>query len=747
MGRSRAGRYLQAIRRDMDLKGLLMRHRLRNEEILSLSYQEGGMVTGAAEAELLKKNILNLPFRYVRWLESQATSKKMVVKVGRDAGEGQRPGGPADTATGMWLGIALQRVAYIAGFRREVRALIGEVCPRGTSVIRIGYHEQHVTLEEAREAGKDAQSVAPEVLGMAAAAMEGMPADPSALDAKRGQAHAQIAEGLGEQASDPMLQMAGGSAASMALLARAESHVAADLKAETDRSPTESTRMLRHRVWMQKKRVGEDVGWAPWVYDTEDTPFWWERNVWTVAQVKASPLFSGAFKKVVEGYDGRNVSGVASGGQTPSTDSMGSDARQAQSEDVLDEDERSVEWFSVWIRRPDMKAGGIVKIVCAEAPEMFVEADDSNPFVDADGYALIPGFYPFYDFTPLLSSITVPERTTGIPPVGVGMPQIEKIAEYNRLRRESALRHSLRLYELHEELKGNQKLLNALKNGEDGYAYFRTPGMRNVQGQAEDGITPIQFTGNTQEIDRQAAREEADWIKVQGMPPAILQGMGTADTLGQDEQGIAAGERESGALVAYFEERMGDVLAGIRGLMRNNYDDEDWIPMLGAEGAAVMKAWQTSTADDGDEITVTFGARAQAQEAVERKQLMEAITLEKGEIEPLTGLPTYDPSMLFEELHRRLDVGPPVKSAGVIPALQQMVMRLSAALQQVTGGAAPGGPPGGGGMANDRSPSGSGPSRAEGDAPSNANIGAGARRGTLPPAPRGAAPNGATNTY
>lgn len=724
LGSSRSGRVLQSIRRDSDIKGRLFRDRRRNEEILSLAYQDGTALGGDIEWRNVRENSLNLPYRWVRWFESQATSKKMIVKVNRDAGAGQRPGGPADNETGMWQGITLGRIAQEGGFRREMNNLIAEWAPRGTSVMKIGYHEESITREESQEAGKDPQSVIVDVAQ-------------GDLEAKPGQAHLEISKGLGVMAEDDNVLKQVGTEGIAAILARKSAHDEADYRDEIDESPKTSTRLIRRKIYMRQLRVGTDVGWAPFVFDTEDTPLWWERHTWTVAEVKASDLFKPAFKGLVEGYDARTISGVFQSGETPDVDNMDQDSRAAQTEDVLDEDERIVEWFEVWYRRPDMKAGGFRKIVAPEAPDMFVEADDSNPFVDDDGYGLIPGFYPYYDFTPIKSSLPVPARTTGIPPIAVGMTQFEKIAEYNRLRQEAALKGATRIYQLHPALKGEKGLIDALNNGEIGYAYVAPDGLVETTGTGKmlDGINTYSFTGTNPEIDREAAREEADWVKVMGMPPAVLQGMGTAETLGQDRQGIAAGERESGALVSYFEERMADVMGGIRGLMRGNLDDEDFIRLLGQEGAAVMKAWQDGSVDDGDEIEVTFGARALAQEAVEKKQLMEAIGLEKGEVEPLSGVGLYDTAPLFEELHRRLDVGPPKKNEGPMLQLQQMVMKLASMVEEATGVNPLTGE--GDEKQNGKAKPG-GPSKSEGSGPSEQNIDAGAKRGTnAPPTPAG----------
>lgn len=736
---SKSARILATIRRDIDLKTNLMRGRLRNEEVLSLAYRDGEMtqtVGGGGDTLNLRTNALNLPYRYVRWIEAQAVGKRLVVKVDRDAGEGQRPGGPGDNVTGKWVGITLGRAAYEAGFDRETRALIAEVIPRGTSVLRIGYHQEAITYAQSTEVGKDAQSVVADVLGK------------GDVEAKDGQAHAEISEGLLTMASDPMTQMAMGQEGVEAVLERKASHDAAEYEAETEDTPTESVREIRHRVWMRKLRVGEECGWTPHVYDVADAGMWWARHVNTVAEVKRMEIFAPWFRAKCGDYamDARNASGVARGGRTESTNSMGSDARQAQSEDVLDDDEKMVEWFEVWVKRPEMKSGGVRYIVCAGCPEKFVQSDETNPHTHAvgpmKGYGMIPGFFPFYDFTPILSSLTIPERTCGVPPIAVGMTQFEQIAVLYRLLVESAKRHSLRLYQKHPGLKDNKEINDALYEGRDGYAFDAPSQCLNAStGQMEQAVIPIQFSGNTLDIERLLARLESDWIKMMGMPPAVLQGVGTAGTAAQDNMGLAAGEAESGALIGYFERRMGDVFSGLRGLIRGNYDDEDFIRILGEEGAEVMKAWQSGSTDDGDVIHVTFGSNEQAEKAVTAKQIMEMIGVEKAEIDPVTGMEKYDHTGLIDELHRLFDIGAPVKNSEQQDELVRLAMIGKQVLeaQAAAQGAQPGktGQPGGptGGEPSEKStgatapkPPPSGPNPAEGDGPTGSALASGAHR-------------------
>ncbi len=727
-GATKSGRMLQMIRRDMDVKESLFRNRRRYEEVLSLAYQDATAMGGSPRWQNLRENALNLPYRYVRWLESQATSKTLIVKTDRGAGAGQMGGsGPGDEDSGEWVDRALERVAEIAGFRREMKAGIGEICPRGTTAFRIGYHDESITVEQQQEVGKDPQSVIPEALMGDA-------------EAKPGQAHSEISAGLAVAAEDPLARATIGQEGVAALVARKDSHDQADYEQETDTFKSESTRLKRHRIWIQKLRVGEECGWTPNVSDTESASEWWQRHVDTVAWVKRSPLFSDEFKAKVQGYDSRTASGVFSGGRMPSEENMGSDARQAQAEDNLDDDEKLVEWFEVWCRYPDMKSGGLRKIVCAETPEMWAHASDANPHVFPPNHPLagqneIPGFFPFYDFTPIQSSLPVPERTCGLPPIAVGMPIFEQIAECIRIIHESALRHSLRLYEIDPAVKDAKKVQDALRRGDDGFSFIASQAQVGMDGRLRPGVVPIQFTGNTMEVERVLERLISMWIQVMAMPPAVLNGMGTAKTATQDQQGISAGERESGAIVEYMEDRTGDMLAGVRGLMRGCFDDEDFHRLVGAEGAAALKAWQIGTVDDGDRIEVTFGATAQAKETVDRKQIMEAITLLASQVDPLTGQPKYDVAQLVEELHRSLGLGSPKFIGLGEQQLRQLVMVLMQKVQQLTAGpGAEGGQPGGPPKTSSSSkPPSGGPNPSEGDGPSEGTLASGAMRDTVLP--------------
>ncbi len=173
----------------------------------------------------------------------------------------------------------------------------------------------------------------------------------------------------------------------------------------------------------------------------------------------------------------------------------------------------------------------------------------------------------------------------------------------------------------------------------------------------------------------------------------------------------------------------------MRGLLRCNYDDEDFVALLGEEGAKVMKAWQTGTTDDGDKIEVTFGANAQAERTVRTKQLMEAINLLAAQVDPVTMMPKYDFTELLDELLRMLDVGGLKLDKSMLAQLQQLAMvgkqalEMQAAAAQGPGAKSPGGS--GGQPSSNGQPPRAGPNRSEGGGPQEGTLAAGATRGTF----------------
>src|SRR5688572_14468193 len=110
----------------------VMQTRARFEEVLSLSYQTGDALGGGyAGSEGLRRYALNLPYRYCRWLEAQATGEPIVVKMPKEAG--------GDEQVADWVGRIITRALFEARYENEINAVIGECCGRGLSFLAIGY--------------------------------------------------------------------------------------------------------------------------------------------------------------------------------------------------------------------------------------------------------------------------------------------------------------------------------------------------------------------------------------------------------------------------------------------------------------------------------------------------------------------------------------------------------------------------------------------------------------------------------
>jgi hypothetical protein len=505
--------------------GRVMSGRTQFEDVISLRYwlnnQQGGGATdiggGGADEDGLRVYALNLPYRYCRWLEAQATGEPIVIKQPRDSGAGERQKvdpqtgqaivSAGDAQTAEWVGRIITRALYEARYENELNAVIGECCGRGISFLAIGYHAESITRTTASEVGKDAQSIQVDVL------TEGK------VEAVPGQTGTEAAEGLRTIAGDRVVQANVGLSGVLRLLQRAGSHDVMAAKTEQDRSPIASVRDIRRRIWVKKLRVGEDLFFDMTVADFQDVPLVVWRHVDTRAEFKRNTLIREGAKRKIHGFPDRYQSGVTGTGQTASAALMSPDARQAAILSGENTDEWLVEWFECFEKRPDMAAGGIRYALCAEIPDEVISVDDDYPYVDDEGNCAIPGFYPFFDFAPLKPPVHQPERMLGVPLVAPGWTQFKKIQEFNKLRIESARRHSLRAYQMHPALKTEKKLKERLENGEDAVAFFAPAGLMGPDGKMAEAILPIQFTGNTQEIDRQAQREYGDWLRA-CPPPA-----------------------------------------------------------------------------------------------------------------------------------------------------------------------------------------------------------------------------------
>ena len=214
--------------------------------------------------------------------------------------------------------------------------------------------------------------------------------------------------------------------------------------------------------------------------------------------------------------------------------------------------------------------------------------------------------------------------------------------------------------------------------------------------------------------------------------------MATADTATQEQIGISAGHNQAEDVIKQIEDQTARMMMGVRGLVRGFYPVERIAALVGPKYAmprkdaagqqmpSILETWDKSSLD-GDTIRVRFGIRAKNESAVRTNQIMQAVEVVRASLEPTTGLPRFEDKQLIDELMRSLGVG---KAQEVDPALAQLRNMVVMLMQQVkamqeAAQAAPspgkGSSSGGGADAPGRS----------GQAPTSANLEAGARRGTV----------------
>lgn len=720
----------------------------------------------AAQAKAPRYQTVNLSFRYVQGLSAEVTGEPLHLKMNRDAGPGQSvdgqalaaflatppqmpglmPGAPmngaplngqpspppmgqpgmgppgmgamapqpqgavGDEEVAEWVERGASRVIYEANFTRECNAVVTDLAAYGVSGFWIGYHSEIVDATEAVESAKDVAGDVDE---------QGVPDDTPAIiaealagdvEAKPGQDHASIAPILRDAAAQlPLTQPE----AMQRLHARAQSHDA--LAAKEGKAKVGQTREIARRIWIRRGCVGLDTFWAPSVSDFGDTPFVCRRVLTPLESFKRWPVIKPEYREKAEGQADRYKPSVGNANSSKASDEY---------RDANDPYDKYVECYEFWLREPWRPDGGRRKIACPEFKGEWIEANEKNPHVDDNGRQLIPGFFPFFYIAPLLPPIEEPERTLATSLVAPGARTEERINEFLSTILAHYKRHGFRVYALHPLMKGMKKVREALRQGIDGFSFNAPPGVTDPK-EMQSLIVPIQFSGQAEQMERMLTKLIEFWRIEQGVPAAVLLGQAMADTATQEEIGVDAGQNEMAVIAARIEEPVGEMVRGVLGLMRGFYNTERMRELLGSEGA---RAWDQyrKTSIQGDRMEVMLGRRAKKAAAVDRKQLMETIEIDRSTTDPVTGVRVLDDMPLVEELHRAIGSGKPKKLPAAAMFAQQLIaglMQENAALKGTQPGAKPGGEKPGG-----EPPSGSA-GRDEGP-PNRENINAGVRRGT-----------------
>ena len=712
---SRAFRAIQAAH---SLFGEIRPQRERFAKALGLKWTEAIQPDSPDDPENFGVHAVNLVYRQMGYLKSQASGRPPVIKYPREAGAGQAketaPMGsqgevPGDEKLAEWAEILINRAVAESGAVDEWRDALDDIGAWGAGCVIIGFDRDVVSPELAQNASRSVEDIT-----AAAAAGE--------VDAKPGERHIEAATRLREmvmKAADPEDDFGMDSDEVQNFLMRAQSHDA--MSVEEARKPLPMP-WKGHSIWARRGQVGLDVFWDSTVCRLEDARWMARRIEMTLREFKSSDLFTAKSKKMVKGAGRRGETGFDGADGTDRNDGQ---IREEDREDI-------VVVYEIWERHPEMVEGGIRHFVCKECPGEYIERTSQNPYLDPETRRpLIRGFFPIFVSTPIRSPVNDPKRTFGIPAIAPGWPQQLEANTLRTLSLASAKRHSLRTYVMSSALKGkgNEMAKRKLISGKDGQIFMAPHGVKTAS-EMKGLLVAIDHSGNNTEIERQEQYNQAAFRQVNGIPAAVLAGQGSSDTLGQDEMAMAAGRDQQGDIIGQVERVFARMCEGIRGLLKL-YPIEKVAAMLGAEGAMAVEAWKASSLD-GDALDVSFGSRAAAQDAVDKKQLMETIALLQGWLDPL-GSPMVDLTPYYKELIRAQGLGtltlvdPQMKQLQQMAQIGQQVLEaigedgVGAILNGTPGG--DGGQPAGGGKSPVKS------SANDPRSPSNANIGVGARRG------------------
>ena len=636
---------------------------------------------------------VNYSYRYVAWFQSQVTGDDLVIQNSREA--------DGDEITGEMADLLLKRVSEEGRAFHQLRHIVPDLGWLGCGAIWYGFHAQHVSRDLARSAGRSGMEISERAKG----------GDMAPRPGEDHRTAADVLDGALEQSADPF------EAASLAGAASAQ-----DAAAEAVSAEQREVYLTDHKVWFRRGRVGIDTFWSNEVIDHDDI-WWMAHRVCYMPEVAQNlPTLKPSLRRQLKGRVLAQPDNSRNRGTV-----VGSNVTGAEDEN------KRVELFYIWDKRTRTR-----HIICPELPDKFLETDSSNPYVDEEGRELIPDFFPCQIFCAILPPSDEPTRTLGTPMIAPGWPQQMEANELRTLSLAQARRHSARHYALNPKLSqaeaNNIKAL--LKSGQDGLVFECPASM--IDQSPKDLVHPITFGHSNGEITQQTLMVENDWVKVMGMPNAELTSMATADTATQEQIGISAGHNQAEDVIKQIEDQTARMMMGVRGLVRGFYPVERIAALVGPKYAmprkdaagqqmpSILETWDKSSLD-GDTIRVRFGIRAKNESAVRTNQIMQAVEVVRASLEPTTGLPRFEDKQLIDELMRSLGVG---KAQEVDPALAQLRNMVVMLMQQVktmqeAAQAAPspgkGSSSGGGADAPGRS----------GQAPTSANLEAGARRGTV----------------
>jgi len=586
---------------------------------------------------------VNLSRRLIDWYQSQATDEQPIITYPRDAE------GDEDLAemNEKLLGRVFQESHGVSEFRDSIVS----ICTQGCAAIWVGIHANVVDGKTLRDVSLPAEDAS-------AAAMEGV------HDPQAGQDHSSLAAGLRGLVDDPVLGNAMDPEQFMDILSDAQTH---DRLAADEREGPHDLRLQHGDVWCRRLPVGTWTVWDHSVWDIRDARWMARKIVLTQAEMDNIDIFDAkAVRKLKtmpltqeEGYEPLSRSSIT-----------GDISGQGEEVGVASEDDRYVIW-EVWDKR--WRARHYVSEGC----EYFLEKDEQYPYLDDRGDPALPGFFPCRIIAPILTDEQRPYRTFGLPLLALAWPQQEEIIKLRSFALAQAKRHALRIYEVDENL--DEETMASVSAGIDGTMIRRDPS-------ADPGktIIPVQFHSSSLDIQRMIDQVYNEWTIASGMPASDLTAQPQADTATQEMQAIQAGRQQAGDVIRQLEIAAADVIEMMRGLIYVFYRPEQIAALLGMKYYQKFDAWSRSSLK-GDRLQLKFAARAKAESAVRIKQMMEAYSLLKQDVDPMTMQPRWRTDHILAEIVRGLGVGDLLPWQPTMEQQQAMMAQQAAQLSQEQG--------------------------------------------------------------
>ncbi|MEK7764682.1 MAG: hypothetical protein AAB368_00460, partial [bacterium] len=340
----------------------------------------------------------------------------------------------------------------------------------------------------------------------------------------------------------------------------------------------------------------------------------------------------------------------------------------------------------------DKDEGAVHYITESGGYDGFLEKDAKYPYFDHNARSVLKDWYPIRACVPVVHNLRTPERTIGIPWLEPGRDHAIAYVAFDTALTASRKKAG-RIVEYPDDLPNEQ--LDALKNGADLTLIPRPAEME--AGKAlffvyEFGKAPFDF-----EAAKQSSLQS--FARCVDMSVEEISGISIAPTLGQSEKASQGAQASRGGLIRKLERFAGEVVRDLGALARLLYSDErvtammgpefttrrpmmkpaagpDGMPVIGPDGAPQMSpvmhpdtgeplmmpsVWDLfkGSAMDGDVVEVSFGALEQS--LMERKSNDDMLALQAtpAGINPLSGLPWWDPRPIWERVYASRRMGRP----------------------------------------------------------------------------------------